>query len=98
MSTAPLSKTKAQPMCCVAIGYQHFLMPSADGLKVMQLLQQASECERSYENGGYVYAIKEPAEVKWSSVNHSQVRLREIDPHAPRRSAAKPTLLIGSGS
>lgn len=97
MSTAPMTRPKAQPMCALTIGFQTYLLPSSDGLKVMQLLQQASECECDYVDRGYVYRITGPASIELKSVLPQQVRLREVDPHAPRRTAAKP-LLIGSGS
>jgi hypothetical protein len=51
---------KAVPMCCVTIGYQHYLMPADKGMKVVELMQSAFECEQRYEDRGMQYQVGEP--------------------------------------
>jgi hypothetical protein len=42
--------TKPVNMACVTVGFQHYLMPADKALKVVELMQTAIECERSYQH------------------------------------------------
>lgn len=65
--------TKPVPLCCVTIGYQTFLMPAAQGMKLIDLMNSAASCERNYEDGGYRYLVGEQPEVKYVSVKPNQI-------------------------
>ena len=38
-------------LCVVTIGYQHYLLPMPDGLKLIELMQKALSCEWTYGEG-----------------------------------------------
>lgn len=65
--------TKPVPLCCVCIGYQTFLMPADQGMKLVDLMNSAASCKRNYEDGGYRYHVGEQPEVEYVSVKPSQV-------------------------
>lgn len=67
---------KSVPMCVVEIGYQTFLLPSSDGMKLVQLMQSAFAVEATYEDRCYSYFVKEQPEVELKLVKPSQIRQR----------------------
>lgn len=40
---------KAVPMCVVSIGYRDYLMPVTAGMKLVELMSSAVECERQFD-------------------------------------------------
>ena len=48
-------------------------MPAAQGMKLVELMNSAASCERSYEDGGYRYHVGEQPEVEYVSVKPSQI-------------------------
>lgn len=83
------TRTKSQPMCIITIGFQNLLLPISDGMKVVQLLSQAIDCEQQYEGGGeFTYVVHEQVDVGLKTVQPRQIR--EID----RTSPARPLLLL----
>ncbi|EHP39403.1 hypothetical protein OR16_31619 [Cupriavidus basilensis OR16] len=70
---------KAVPMCIVSIGFQDYLLPAASGMKLVDIMTSAVECEKS----GYLpvrVVIGEQPEVKLEMVKPQHIRQR-----APRR-------------
>lgn len=67
---------KPIPMCVVEVGYQTFLLPSSEGMKLVQLMQNAFAVEATYEDQSYSYFVKEQPEVELKLVKPSQIRKR----------------------
>ena len=62
-------------MCIVTIGYQHYLIPVADGLKVMSIMQKALSCEWTYgDSGKEVEAGAQPT-LSMQMVSADQIRM-----------------------
>lgn len=70
------TKPKNEPMCAVTIGYQTLLMPASLGMKVVQMLQSAFECDRDWGDDRE-YIVKEQITVEFRSVRASQIRFPE---------------------
>jgi hypothetical protein len=84
--------TKPVAMCYVSVNYTRLLMPADKGMKLVELLQSAFECEQDYATGGYTYAPKEEQlEVAFVLVRPNQVRTSKAA--SPGRSGP---LLLGS--
>ncbi|UYC12266.1 hypothetical protein [Xanthomonas sp. CFBP 8445] len=84
------AKPKNGPMCIVSIGYQHPLMPAADGMKVVSLLAGAVDVDHDPDNYQR-YVVNEPVRVRFETVPASHVRLKPEPASDPRR----PLLLEG---
>jgi hypothetical protein len=80
-------------MCCVRIGYQEFLMPADKGMKVVELMTSAVDCDKQYLERGYSYTLRDQPDVSFNLVKPDQIRLPQAT--APIQA---PTLLIGSNS
>lgn len=86
------TKPKNEQMCVVKIGYRDYLMPAAAGMKVVQLLTQAVECEERYEgNLDFIYEAGDQVSVSYRNVRSSQIKM----PHgttapSPRRITKQP--------
>lgn len=70
-----MATKKIEPMCAVDIGYQTYLMPATAGMKLVQLLTQAVECDKDYEDGGYVYTAGDQVSVSYRNVRSAQIRM-----------------------
>ncbi|MBB5881201.1 hypothetical protein GGR74_002404 [Xanthomonas arboricola] len=71
------AKQKSGPMCVVTIGYQHLLMPVAEGMKVVAMLASAIDVDYDHESMRRVgYVAGEPVQVRFETVTAAQVRLR----------------------
>ncbi len=68
--------TPTKPMCCVAIGYKTLLMPADKGMKLVELLQYAVECERRYASHE-AYAVGEHPRVELIMVKPGQIQMPE---------------------
>ncbi len=67
---------KQASMCCVEIGFDSFLMTVDDGMRVIKLMQNAIQCERTYATG-YVYVPSdEPVKLEMKIVKPSQIVTR----------------------
>lgn len=69
--TAP---KKTVPMCCMTIGFDHYLMPVEAGTKIFSLMQKALKCELVFDDKGYFYAVGGAPAVKVEVVSPRQVR------------------------
>ncbi|MCC5074322.1 hypothetical protein [Xanthomonas campestris] len=80
------AKQKSGPMCVVSIGFQHLLVPVAEGMKVVALLANAIEVEYDHESVRRVgYVAGEPVRVRFETVTAAQVRLRPELPGSGNR-------------
>jgi len=83
------AKPKNGPLCIVTIGYQHLLMPAAEGMKVVALLANAVDVDydgASQHRVGYV--VNEPVQVRFETVTADQIRARpDPDGTTPKRRA-----------
>lgn len=80
-----------KPLCVVEIGYQHYLLPVSDGLKLMELMQKAVSCEWTYEDNEKEFMAGSTPRLSMQMVRPDQVRMppgAEVTP-APTRSSAK---------
>jgi len=67
---------KAVPMCVVRIGYREYLLPASGGMKLVELMTNAVECEQT----GYSppqFVIGEQPEVQLKMVKPQHIRQRE---------------------
>lgn len=64
---------KNVPMCCVRIGYQDFLLPADKGMKLVELMQHAVSCERSFATRDYNYKVEDAPAVEFCMVKPSQL-------------------------
>jgi hypothetical protein len=71
-----MATTKQVQLCCISIGYQDLLMPADKGMKVLELLQSAVSCKRTYE-AGYAYTAEDQPTLGLELVKASQVRMPE---------------------
>lgn len=65
---------KPVPMCCVSFGYQDFLLPFADGMKLVALMQNAVATKKHF--GGrstYQYIVGDQPTVEFVAVKPNQV-------------------------
>jgi hypothetical protein len=77
-----MTRAPAKPvaMCCVSIGYRTYLMPADKGMKVVELLQHAIECDERYEGiKGPTYQVLDQPEVAYKAVRPNQIRMRQED-------------------
>lgn len=89
------NKLKNEPMCVVKIGYHTHLMPATAGMKVVQLLTQAVECEEHYEDAGYVYDAGDQVNVSYRNVRPGQIRMPQGTTKPSPRSLPKRPLQLG---
>lgn len=95
MSRTASTKTPG-PLCVVTIGVcNEYLMPAADGLKVVQLFQKSQRVERTYVQalGGYRYTLGGPADVEWRGVQAHEVHQPADTAATPARRRAAPLAL-----
>lgn len=71
---------KQTPMCCVEIGFQSFLMSVDDGMRVMKLMQNAIECEKTYSRDYEFIPNDEPVRLEMKIVKSSQIFARPKNP------------------
>lgn len=76
---------KSVPMCVVSVGYSTYLLPSSDGMKLVQLMQNAFAVETTYQERGYAYFVKEQPEIELKMVKPSQIRPRSESNAEPVR-------------
>ena len=65
---------KPVPMCCVSIGYQDFLLPFADGMKLVALMQNAVGTKKYFGvRSAYQYIVGDQPPVEFVAVKPNQV-------------------------
>lgn len=64
---------KPVPMCCVSIGYQNFLLPFADGMKLVALMQNAVTTQEHFGSGSRQYIVGDQPDVEFVAVKPNQV-------------------------
>lgn len=86
------TKQPQQQLCALTIGYSTYLLPPEDGMKVMQLMQKAVECERDLarSSADWLYLVRDRPKLELTIVNANQVRQRQGDEVPPGG-----TLLLG---
>ena len=79
-----------KPMCAVTIGFETYVLPAAAGLKLVELMQQALQCESDYGVGTHV-TVTGPAHVTYRSMPLDQIKMppgSQVEP-ARRQARAK---------
>lgn len=77
------AKPRGKPvqMACLTIGHYDYLVPAASAMKIADLLQDAFECERDWEDSGQRYTVKtEQPRVAFALVRPNQLRMPQGDP------------------
>jgi hypothetical protein len=94
---APAVK-KTVPMCCVTIGYTNYLLPADKGMKVVELMQSAFECNERFGAGDSQYEIREQPRVGLEIVRPNQiVQPRPAPAPGPRLLEAQPSPVLWEG-
>jgi hypothetical protein len=71
-----MAPKKSGPMCIVTLNHHDFLMPVATGMKIVQLMGEAVECNSTYERGlDYTYTVGKPVKIEFTTVRHDQIRM-----------------------
>lgn len=72
---------KTVQMASLTIGYNDYLMPASKAMKVAELMQDAFECDQSFEGIEHVYEVK-PGQPRaaFALVRPSQVRMPQAEP------------------
>jgi len=67
--------TSKQQLCCITLnGYDEYILPAADGMKVVQLLATAQRVNSGFtRESGTRYELVGPANVQWRNVRHEEV-------------------------
>ncbi len=82
---------KAVAMCCVTIGYRDYLMPADKGMKVVELMQSAFECEKGWGSLNHNYVPGEQPQVCFEMVRPSQIKAPPAPAPAGTRLLSAPT-------
>lgn len=97
-------QAKQEPMVLLILDHQPYLMPQADGLKVMQLLTGAARCDFGRWDDrlrAETYVVRQPPSVEMKTVRPEQLEFPEGEifpvgrraPRSPRQiSENKPKL------
>lgn len=51
------SKTERPSMMVLELGYRNFVLPTADAVQILQLLEKAEIYENKYEGGEYTHHV-----------------------------------------
>ena len=78
-----------KPMCAVTIGYETYVLPSAAGMKVVELMQQAIACKPDYGLSDTVNATG-PVSVTYRSMRPEQITMPPGSQVEPARRPARP--------
>lgn len=90
------TKPKNEQMCVVKIGYRDYLMPASAGMKLVQLLTQAVECEENYQGDlEFVYVAGDQVNVSYRNVRDSQIRMSDGQVIPKSRRLTKQPLPLG---
>ncbi|MFG9451231.1 hypothetical protein ACEP2X_28510 [Pseudomonas aeruginosa] len=92
-----MARNRAQQLCIVTLGYQRFLLPQADALKLIDIMSRAAEVDHEYVSGaGYKYTVGEAPNAELTVVRPSQLIMPQAEPaqaaaRARRKSPAQLT-------
>jgi len=77
-------------MCIVSISHRDYLMPSDKGMKLVELMQHAIECDWDFTGNIHAYIVREQPETRYKSVKPSEIKIPQEFP-AP---SSKPMKLL----
>lgn len=63
-------------MCSVTIGYEQYLLPAAQGMKLVEIMASAFKVDQQYADRGYVYYVGEQPNVALALVRPSEIKQR----------------------
>lgn len=80
------TRNSKQQLCVVTLGYQSFLLPQADALKLIDIMSRAARVESEYGHGGYRYTVGEAPDAELTVVRPSQLVMPQAEsaPSTPR--------------
>lgn len=76
MATKRTPAVEQKPMAYVEIGYHGYLVPLADGQRLVGILAGAVKATQRFRDRGYVYEVEQPAdpvEVSLTAVRPTQI-------------------------
>lgn len=68
-----MATKKSVQMCCVSVDYRTYLLPATDGMRLVEIMQRAFECNARYDEGK-TYELGPQPEVSLVLVKPSQVK------------------------
>ena len=79
--------TKPVPMSIVTINYQDFILPFAQGMKLVELMQNAVGCNRNFDSTARHprYVVTDQPIVEFSSIKLDQVVMPSDSPRLTHR-------------
>ena len=84
---------KPVTMCCVTIDYNDFILPADQGMRLVELMQQAMRCREEYVDGRIYVLDAKPLDISMAIIRPSQVR-----PAPSNQDDRRAPLLLGSDS
>lgn len=73
--TRATKPTKPVPMCCVSIDFSSYLLPASQGMKLVEIMQQAYKCREDFGDRDYQYTPEgNQPRVELKLVRGNQVR------------------------
>ena len=67
------ARNSKQQLCVVTLGYQRFLLPQPDALKLIDIMSRAAQVDRGYEDGDFKFVVGEAPEAELSVVRPGQL-------------------------
>ncbi|WP_281687599.1 hypothetical protein [Pseudomonas citronellolis] len=67
------ARNSKQQLCVVTLGYQRFLLPQPDALKLIDIMSRAAQVERDYADDGLKFIVGEAPEADLSVVRPGQL-------------------------
>ncbi len=89
------ARNSKQQLCIVTLGYQRFLLPQPDALKLIDIMSRAAQVERGYADGDFKFVVGEAPEAELSVVRPGQLVMPQAAaaPVAPRGGRKSPAQL-----
>jgi len=78
---------RKQQLCVVTLGYERFLLPQGDALKMIDIMSRAAKVDIDYTtSGGLKYLVRETPDAELTVVRPGQLVMPQAEavPAAPR--------------
>jgi len=69
------ARNSKQQLCVVTLGYQRFLLPQPDALKLIDIMSRAAQVERGYADGDFKFVVGEAPEAELTVVRPGQLAM-----------------------
>lgn len=76
----PAAPKKGVAMCCVTIGFDDYLLPAAQGMKLVEIMASAFSVDKQYGGAGrYNYFVGEQPNVELTLVKPAQIKQKPAE-------------------